>query len=190
MQIVTVIASALGILLFCGFMSVFMLPTLFFWIFYTIPQIIRFSLRKKIRFQAMYPVLRKVGAWVLIILVLYAIAFLTDVKTGMALLSSPTADISWGISACIILWTLFFNRESLQREFYMDIYLKYIYPSEREKYDAYILAVGKYTLQTAAEEQKKQLPYLYKVAVRNRIHFIKNENSALQKNIDRQKETL
>ncbi len=176
MQYITFATNVLSLLLFCGFMAVFILPKLFFWLFYTIPQIIRFSITKKMRFRAIAPILNRIGAWVAIILGLYGIAFLLDANTGRELLTGTTAQISWFVSAGIVLSTIFFNREGIQNEFYKDIYLKYICSDEKKRYDQSIEEVGRYTMQKVLEEEHKHLPYLHKAAIRNRKEFLHNEN--------------
>lgn len=175
MRYIGLLTNSMGILLFCGFMSLFILPKLFCWLFYVIPQTIRFWNRGKIRGSAFLPTLSKIGVWVTIILALYFIAFVSDVETSKALVFSPTAIVGWLIMAFKIAWTLAFERACVQDEFYMEIYLKYIKPDVKKRYDAYTSAVGKLNYTQALEEKKKKLSYPQKKAVKNRILFLENE---------------
>ena len=172
MQYVTDIVQAASRLLFCGFMAFFIIPKLFFWIFYTIPQIIRFSVKKIIKSSAMIPIVNSVIVWILLICSLYIIAYSIDADTGYALLASVTAIVSWCLAAINIAWTAVIAREKIQDEFYNNVFLTYIVDEEKLKYDNYIEKVGKLTYEQAMDEQKKKLSYLHKKAVGNRIRFL------------------
>ena len=172
MQYITDVIEAMSILLFCGFVAIFIIPKLFFWFFYTIPQVIRFSAKKVIHFSAMVPIVKRIVAWLLIICLLYAIAFFIDASTGLALIFSPTAIASWILAAANILWTSFVSRKKIQDEFYNNIYLAYITDTQKLKYDEYIENAGKFTYTQALSEQEKKLNYLQKKAVSNRIKFL------------------
>ena len=176
MDIIADVLEALSVLLFCGFMSVFMIPKLFFWIFYAIPQIIRFSFKRKIRFSALMPILERIGTWFVIIVLLYIAAFLIDTKIGYALIFGYTALICWGLAVLVIVWTACFSRVKIQDEFYNDTFLKYITEEQKKSYDQYIENAGKFTYTQALKEQKKKLSYLQKKAVRQRIAFLQDNN--------------
>ena len=186
MGIVADVLESLSVLLFCGFMAVFMIPKLFFWIFYSLPQIVRFSCKNKIRFSAIRPILSRIGTWIVIISLLYVAAFLIDIEIGNELIFGYTALACWGIAVLVIAWTALFSRVKIQDEFYNDTFLKYITEEQKMKYDAYIESAGKFTYAQALEEQKKKLSYLQKKAVRHRLAFLRDNNDTEAESIQSQ----
>ena len=186
MHVVVDILEALSVLLFCGFMAVFMVPKLFFWIFYSLPQIVRFSCKGKIHFSAIRPILSRIGAWLIIISLLYLAAFLIDSEIGYALILGSTALFCWGIALMVIIGTALFARAKVQDEFYNDTFLKYVTDEQKKKYDEYIEGAGKFTHAQALEEQKKKLSYLQKKAVNNRIKFLLDNKDSDAENIQSQ----
>ena len=158
-------------------MAVFIIPKLFFWIFYSLPQIVRLSYQKKIHFSAINPILSRIGVWFVIIFLLYMVAFLIDSDIGYALIFGYTAFFCWGIAVTAVVWTALFARVKIQDEFYNDIFSKYITKEQKTKYDEYIEKVSKFTYEQALKEQKKRLSYLQKNAVENRIKFLSDNNN-------------
>lgn len=174
---ITRLIELLGILVYCSFMAIFILPRLFFYLFYTLPQTARFSLGGRIQYAAFLPTLTKVFVWVVLVSALYLIAFVLDISAGYALVASPGAIACWFLCGAIILTSATIGRKRIQAEFYENIYLKYICKAQKETYDQYLSSVAGFTYQRALEEKGKKLSYLQKEAVNNRIQFLLEESS-------------
>ena len=163
-----------SVLLFCLSMSLLIIPHIVIWIFYTIPQSIRFSISGKIYSKCVFPTIVKLLSWLAIVSLLYVIAFLSDAEIFADLLYSPVAIFSWGIAALNLFRLIFFRHAQFQDEFYEKIYLKFIKSDVLREYDDYIGRIKDFTFFQLISENSRKLSYLQKKAVLNRIRFLEN----------------
>ena len=184
-EVMSLLLETTSIILFCGFMSIFILPNLFIWIFYTIPQSLRFFVGGKISIKSILPTITKIMSWSAIILLLYAIAFVSGRDIFASLLYKPIALANWGGALIYILVSIVSTsrRRAIQDEFYEEIYLKFIKPGPKEIYDKYIQTIKTFTLDRTQFELRRKLTYLQNKAVMNRIVFLEN-NPEEQKRIE------
>lgn len=132
--------------LFCGFLSLFILPQFFFRIFYFIPQAIHFIAQKKIAPKSIVVPFREMVVWTVMVVILYVAAFIIKPAIGWMLVDSPMAIACWvlgGLQIVFIITTK--RRKEWQSRFYKNIYLKYASEQELERYYAFIDHVEKIT---------------------------------------------
>ena len=168
-------------LLFCLSMALLILPHIFIWIFYTLPQSVHFSVLGKIYGRSILPTIVKLLSWLAIVALLYTIAFISDPIILADLLYGPIALFCWGVAVINILRLIFFRHTQFQDEFYEKIYLQFIKPDFQQEYDDYISLIKDFTFSQLISERKIKLDYLQRKAIQNRISFLENNPGERQR---------
>lgn len=164
------IITALSQFLFCGFLSLFILPQVFFRIFYYMPRTISFVSQKKLRAKSLLAPLKEMLVWAVLVAGLYIAAFLISRDVGRMLVSSPMAIFCWVLGVVQIVFILSTSRrKEWQTLFYRTVYMKYATQQELDRYQAFIELVDTLTPVDAQKALKDGgQTYLEKEALRAR----------------------
>lgn len=161
--------------MFCGFIAFFILPHVFFRLFYFIPRSIYFIRKKRLRKGALLVPLRDVAIWAVIVAALYIIAFLVSPQIGMGLLNGPVAIACWILGIVYLVLTVSTSRrQEWQDLYYKAVYLKYVTAQEKERFDEFTAQIEIFTPLEAKEVLKEfegrytETTYLEKQALRAR----------------------
>lgn len=164
------IITALAQFLFCGFLSLFILPQVVFRVFYYIPRTLSFVSQKKMAAKSILTPLKELVVWAALVAGLYLVAFLISPAVGMMLLASPMAIFCWVLGAVQIVFILMTSRrKEWQKLFYRTVYMKYATQQELDRYQAFIELVDTLTPEAAQTALKDGgQTYLEKEALRAR----------------------
>ena len=171
--------TVLSEFLFCAFLSLFIVPQLFFRIFYYIPRIISFVAQKKLEKKSISVPFREMLVWVILVAIVYIVAFLISHDIGMMLLVSPMAMVCWLLGTIqIIVIVVTPRRREWQKSFYRNVYMKYATQQELDRYNEFVEMVDTLTPAEAMDILKAKdnhLTYLEKEALRARARATYNQ---------------
>ena len=122
---ITGILENLGVLFFCGILSLFIFPLLFERIIYTLPHTIHLSATKKIRWKSVKQPAADIIFVLCVLFFFFLIAFLYDPEIYLLLLTSNISYICWAFSSLLFAVRFIRNYSEIQNNFNKTIYTRF-----------------------------------------------------------------
>ena len=145
--------------------SIFIFPAVIERIVYIIPQLAKCAAKKEVIKKSVPITVWEVIVWLLITAAVYFVLYLFGSNYFYMATSSWPAIIAW-LCGAINLTYRFVNFDRIIRHnFYLNIYMNYITPDTRQKFEEFADELNTMYLQDIERVMQEDLPYLYRDAV-------------------------
>ena len=124
----------LGALIFCGFLSIFVLPLLCKHFFYFLPQTLHLIIAGKLHRKALRKPSTTSLFWVFIVSFMYTLTYFFDLYVFKLLLTSHISYFCWILFSVFFSFHFVFRFSKIRKEFYQTIYSRFHIKKGRKPY--------------------------------------------------------
>lgn len=167
------IMTGIATVLFCGLLSVFLVPLIVERIFIYTPQLIKLSMKHEIEKRGLFFNIISIVAWMFIVSFIYLACYLWDHSLLTQISISVPALMCWMFGLIAIVYRLARFKTVVQKEFYRDTYLRYVTPESLARFDSFIVDTETMYTPQLKKLLDEKLPYHYRYVVNRRIDELK-----------------
>ena len=176
MHTMSVIIENLSFYLFCSLVALFIIPQSLYNLFYFLPNMIRFALKKQIVWGGMWHVLKEVVAWTIFLSAFYFLFVFISPDITYDLYFGFGSIISWITGIIVLLYNIFFKPQFIIDEYYENLFIRYATTATLSVYEEFVANLDVLNYEAIISMNKKQLNYLEKKSLNKRIKQIETEN--------------
>ena len=172
MYIMSVIIENMSFYMFCSLVALFIIPQSLYNIFYFLPNMIRFALKKQIEWTGMWHILSDIIAWVIFLTIFYFLFVFVSPSITYELYFGFGSLISWATGVIVLLYNIFFKPQFIIDEYYEHLFIRYATTATLSVYEEFLANIEVISDEDVIAMDKSGLNYLEKKALNKRIKQI------------------
>lgn len=169
LRILTVVLDSGAAWFFCCIVSAVIFPIVLERIIFYIPKLIMLSRNNEVYYKSVLFTVLEVVLWVGIPLVVYCYLYYFQNRLFVLSTTSIPALVAWIISILYIFRRLTNFDRTIKRDFYYDIYMRYIKPEALSEYMNFIEELDTLELDKLKELANQPIKYMHKQAVLRKL---------------------
>lgn len=168
-NILSILLDSAAAWFFCCVIAVFILPLILDRIFFYIPRLIRLSRNNEVYYRSIFLTTLEALLWTVIIICIYVYLYFFQNNLFLLATVKTPALIAWLITIMYIFRRLLRFDRTIKRNFYYEIYMRYIKPEALSDYLNFIEHLDTLELEDIKKLTNEPLRYMHKQAALRKL---------------------